>query len=195
MAEELYTLLYNKTSVAYGPGTGDEAEPQILEQLLSMYLPLVIDADGLRLLAKNPQMLPRRQGETVLTPHLGEMQALMKSFGLDGTAPKEAQAVELAKRMGCVVVLKGRFTIVAEPNGRMTLNMSGGPALSTAGSGDVLTGLIGPPGRVPSRAGRRFVERRAARHVRRRSGGADQRRLEGDFSHQLADGTPVRSTF
>ncbi len=142
MAEDLYTLLYNKTAVAYGPGTGDEAEPQILEKLLETDLPLVIDADGLRLLAKHPQMLPRKHGETVLTPHLGEMQALMKGFGLDGAAPKETQAVELAKRTGCVVVLKGRFTIVAEPNGRLTLNMSGGPALSTAGSGDVLTGLV-----------------------------------------------------
>ena len=143
MAEELYTLLYYKTAVAYGPGTGDDAEPQILEKLLETNLPLVIDADGLRLLAKHPQLLPRKQGETVLTPHLGEMQALMKGFGLDETAPKETQAVELAKRTGCVVVLKGRFTIVADPSGRMTLNMSGGPALSTAGSGDVLTGVIG----------------------------------------------------
>ncbi len=142
MAKELYTLLYNKTAVAYGPGTGDDTEPQILENLLETNLPLVIDADGLRLLAKHPQMLPRKNGETVLTPHLGEMQALMKGFGLDETAPKEAQAVELAKQTGCVIVLKGRFTIVAEPSGRVTLNMSGGPALSTAGSGDVLTGLV-----------------------------------------------------
>ncbi|MCR5381144.1 MAG: NAD(P)H-hydrate dehydratase [Lentisphaeria bacterium] len=143
MLKDLYTLLYNKTAVAYGPGTGDIAEPQILAELLETDLPMVIDADGLRLLAKNPQMLPRRQGETVLTPHLGEMQALMIGFGLDETAPLMTQAVELAKRTGCIVVLKGRFTIVTEPNGRLTLNMSGGPALSTAGSGDVLTGVIG----------------------------------------------------
>ena len=116
MAEELYTLLYNKTA---------------------------IDADGLRLLAKNPQLPPRKSGETVLTPHLGEMKALMDGFGLDESKPPMTQAVGLAERLRCVVVLKGRFTIVAEPNGRMTLNMSGGPALSTAGSGDVLTGLIG----------------------------------------------------
>ena len=143
MAEELYTLLYNKTAAAYGPGTGGEAEPRILEELLKTDLPLVIDADGLRLLAKNPQLLPRKSGETVLTPHLGEMKALMDGFSLDDSKPPMAQAVELSERLGCVVVLKGRFTIVAEPNGRMTLNMSGGPALSTAGSGDVLTGLIG----------------------------------------------------
>ncbi len=143
MLKDLYTLLYNKAAVAYGPGTGEMAEPQILEALLETDLPMVIDADGLRLLAKNPQMLPRRQGETVLTPHLGEMQALMIGFGLDETVPLMTQAVELAKRTGCIVVLKGRFTIVTEPNGRLTLNMSGGPALSTAGSGDVLTGVIG----------------------------------------------------
>ena len=103
----------------------------------------MIDADGLRLLAKNPQLLPRKSGETVLTPHLGEMKALMDGFELDESKPPMAQAVELAEWLRCVVVLKGRFTIVAEPDGRMTLNMSGGPALSTAGSGDVLTGLIG----------------------------------------------------
>ena len=143
MAEELYTLLYNKTAAAYGPGTGGEADPRILEELLKTDLPLVIDADGLRLLAKNPQLLPRKSGETVLTPHLGEMKALMDGFGLDESKPPMTQAVELAERLRCVVVLKGRFTIGAEPNGRMTLNMSGGPALSTAGSGDVLTGLIG----------------------------------------------------
>ena len=142
MSEELHTLLYNKTSVAYGPGTGDKAEPKVLEELLETELPLVVDADGLRLLAKNPQMLPRHRGETVLTPHLGEMQALVKGFGLAEAASGMEQAKTLARKTGCVVVLKGRFSIVAEPNGRMTLNMSGGPALSTAGSGDVLTGLV-----------------------------------------------------
>lgn len=142
MLKELYTLLYNKASVAYGPGTGESAETEILVTLLETDLPLVIDADGLRLLARCPQCLPRRRGETVLTPHLGEMQALVKGFGLDETVPSTEQAKALARNTGCVVVLKGRFTAVAEPNGRLTLNLSGGPALSTAGSGDVLTGVI-----------------------------------------------------
>ena len=142
MTEELHTLLYNKTAVAYGPGTGGDAEKEFLARLLETELPLVVDADGLRLLAANPAMLPRRHGATVLTPHVGEMQALMKGFGLDGATACEEQAVALARKTGCVVVLKGRFTMVAEPSGRVTLNMSGGPALSTAGSGDVLTGVV-----------------------------------------------------
>ncbi|MCR4572703.1 MAG: NAD(P)H-hydrate dehydratase [Lentisphaeria bacterium] len=142
MLKELYTLLYNRTSVAYGPGTGGDVEPEVLSCLLKTNLPLVIDADGLRLLARHPDMLPRQAGETIITPHLGEMKSLMEGFGVEATGDGVADAKALSLKTGCVVVLKGRFTVVASPDGTETLNVSGGPALSTAGSGDVLTGVI-----------------------------------------------------
>ena len=145
MLKELYTLLYNKTSVAYGPGTGGDVEPEVLSCLLKTDIPLVIDADGLRLLARHPELLPRRSGETVLTPHIGEMKSLMEGFGVEGMDDGDgvSQTKALARKTGCIVVLKGRFTVVAAPDGTATLNVSGGPSLSTAGSGDVLTGVIG----------------------------------------------------
>ena len=117
-------------------------EPEVLSCLLQTNLPLVIDADGLRLLARHPEMLPRQAGETVLTPHLGEMKSLMEGFGVKAMGDGVADAKALSLKTGCIVVLKGRFTVVASPDGTATLNVSGGPALSTAGSGDVLTGVI-----------------------------------------------------
>jgi len=106
--------------------------------------PVVLDADGLTMLAKEPDLLTTRPAgaTTILTPHPGEFQRLeprAAALGADPTSLAEA----FAREHGVVVVLKGATTVVAGPDGRTFLNVTGSPAMATAGSGDVLSGLLG----------------------------------------------------
>ena len=159
----LPSLLQSKTAVVYGPGTGAQASPEFLKYLLSTGLPMVIDADGLRLLAANLNLLHDMDASRiVLTPHPGEMKALMtacQKSDVSGCAPvlpsscaepppseavaRTELAVKVAAITGCIVVLKGRFTVVAAPDGQASINLTGDVSLATAGSGDVLSGCIG----------------------------------------------------
>jgi hydroxyethylthiazole kinase-like uncharacterized protein yjeF len=100
--------------------------------------PLVLDADGLTLLAPLTRLL---DAGDVLTPHQGEFKRLFP--GLIEAAPSRIEAArEAARRAGCVVLLKGPDTVVAAPDGRAVVNTTGTPFLATAGSGDVLAGVI-----------------------------------------------------
>jgi hydroxyethylthiazole kinase-like uncharacterized protein yjeF len=125
---------------AVGPGMGDTyGAQQALAAALALPVPVLVDADGLTLLAKRPELLQQRKAMTVLTPHDREFVRLFGEVGADrmGAARMAADA------SGAVVLLKGFATIVAEPHGRCWVNSTGSPALATAGSGDVLSGLIG----------------------------------------------------
>jgi ADP-dependent NAD(P)H-hydrate dehydratase / NAD(P)H-hydrate epimerase len=106
--------------------------------------PLVVDADGLNALAKADEWWKALPSDTILTPHPGEMARLM---GGDATAKeiqadREGVALRMAAAWGAVVVLKGAFTVVAAPDGRVTIVPFANPGLATAGSGDVLAGAI-----------------------------------------------------
>jgi NAD(P)H-hydrate epimerase len=104
--------------------------------------PLVVDADGLKLLAQVEGWAGRLPRETVLTPHPGEMAVLT---GLDKNAvqaDRTGVAQRYAAQWGHVVVLKGAFTVVAAPDGRTTLQPFASAALARAGTGDVLAGAI-----------------------------------------------------
>ena len=125
---------------AVGPGLGrDKRAAQVLTDVLRMDVPAVVDADGLRLLARRRELLQRRSSVTVLTPHDREFE----DFGVPLGADRVAAVTELAARLGVTVLLKGAATIVVEPDGRTYVNATGTPALATAGTGDVLTGMIG----------------------------------------------------
>jgi ADP-dependent NAD(P)H-hydrate dehydratase / NAD(P)H-hydrate epimerase len=103
---------------------------------------LVLDADGLRLVAKMkdwPKLLPK---DAVLTPHPGEMSALTGLSKEEIQADRETIALRYAKEWGQVVVLKGAFTVVAAPDGRAVIIPVASPALARAGTGDVLAGII-----------------------------------------------------
>jgi len=129
-------------ALAVGPGLGRDPETgKLLRALLDLWAgPVVVDADGLNLLA------PARPGAfpsgAVLTPHPGELARLL------GTAAAEVESNRIetvraaAREFGCVVVLKGPGTCIAGPDGRLSVNGSGGPALATGGAGDVLTGIV-----------------------------------------------------
>jgi hydroxyethylthiazole kinase-like uncharacterized protein yjeF len=125
-------------AVAIGPGLGrDAAAEQLLDQALASSAPLVLDADALVLLARRADM-PRRAADAILTPHAGEFAQLF------GTPPgtKVDQARAAARGTGAVVVFKGADTVVAAPDGRAAIAPPAPPALASAGTGDVLTGII-----------------------------------------------------
>ncbi|MDI3281651.1 MAG: NAD(P)H-hydrate dehydratase, partial [Bacillota bacterium] len=153
------------TAVALGPGMGvGEGGAQLLAAALShLSCPLVVDADGLNILAREPERfrpLVRRRLEenrppAVLTPHPGELGRLLGLEAREVQRDRLAAARRAAREWGAVVVLKGAGTIVALPSGQAYLNATGGPHLATAGAGDVLAGVIGgllaqglPPGRA-----------------------------------------------
>ncbi len=132
---------------AIGPGLGTDARARALvEALLALGGPLVLDADGLNHFAGRVERLRAATGALVLTPHPGEAQRLLeRPIPSDDRGRLEA-AGELAQRAGAIVVLKGAGTVVASAEGgevRAWVNPTGNPGLATAGSGDVLTGILG----------------------------------------------------
>ncbi len=133
--------------LALGPGLGEGLEQQqIIARLISRDdLPLVIDADGLNALTHLPDFQNDLHADAILTPHPGEFRRLARSLeiDIDITDPnlRSRGAEALAQRLGCIVVLKGRHTVITD--GQHThLNHTGNPALATAGTGDILTGII-----------------------------------------------------
>lgn len=150
-----------------GPGLGtDDAALAALRFALNTDLPVVVDADALTLLAANPELVEHREAPTVMTPHAGEFARLAgEPPGDDRVAATRA----LAARFGATVLLKGNVTVIAqaEPGSRVFLNRSEGSWAATAGSGDVLSGIIGallatglPPAEAAAAAA--FVHSRAA---------------------------------
>lgn len=130
------------TGFAVGPGWGtDDAAQHLLGEMLELPVPVVVDADALRLLAKDVSPLTGRQNSrliSVITPHEGEFAALGFSIGDDRLAATR----HAAQTLGCVVVLKGPGTVIATPEGDAWIDTFGSAELGTAGSGDVLTGLV-----------------------------------------------------
>jgi NAD(P)H-hydrate epimerase len=104
--------------------------------------PMIIDADGLKLLAKITDWQKKIPSPAVLTPHPGEMSALTGLSKEEIQEDRQAIASKYAKEWGHVVVLKGAFTVIASPDGRMTVIPVASPALARAGTGDILAGLV-----------------------------------------------------
>jgi len=128
--------------VGCGRGTDEEARLAILDAA-SLAGPLVLDADALTILAEDADVrdaVGSRNGPTVLTPHDGEFSRLA---GHDVGGDRVAAAVELAQAFSSVVLLKGSSTVVASPSGATWVALAAPPELATAGSGDVLAGLLG----------------------------------------------------
>lgn len=141
--------LKQATVLAVGPGLGQSMQAgELLAQVLDSTLPLVIDADGLNLLAQAPHL--QRQCEqravsqrlTFVTPHPAEAARLLGSTPQDVQADRLSAALLLAKRLNAHVALKGCGTVVAAPDGRWYINTNGNSGLASAGTGDVLTGML-----------------------------------------------------
>jgi hydroxyethylthiazole kinase-like uncharacterized protein yjeF len=133
-------------AVVLGPGLGRAPGTQALvrELLTRIGVPLVIDADGLNALAAAfPAGLPQRDAPTVLTPHAGELGRLLDVESAEVGRRRLAHARDAAARSGAIVVLKGDDTLVAVPDGAVAVSPGSAPALATAGTGDVLSGVVG----------------------------------------------------
>jgi len=146
-AQDVKHLLEKKSVVAIGPGLGlGKGAAKLLRDLLeSARVPIVLDADALTLVASNG--LPGRNDERplVLTPHPGEFERLAEAAGLvpgDNQLARVEAAEELAAQLHAVVILKGFRTLVAAPEGAVLVNPTGNPGMATAGTGDVLTGMV-----------------------------------------------------
>ncbi len=129
-----------------GPGLGTgQGGRDILTEVLSDGVPTCVDADGITLLAATPALWDAREPDApvVLTPHDREFARIAEPLGIELGADRVAAARALAARLDCVVLLKGNATVVAAPDGRTLVNPATSSWLATAGSGDVLTGLIG----------------------------------------------------
>jgi NAD(P)H-hydrate epimerase len=128
-----------------GPGIGrDTSTRRLIEDLLpKVTVPLVLDADALNLLAEHRTILPRLSPDIVLTPHPAEFGRLANMDTAAVQKDRRGIASRFAKTWNKVVVLKGAGTVIAAPDGRITLNPIATPALASGGTGDVLAGLIG----------------------------------------------------
>ncbi|MGB5370438.1 MAG: NAD(P)H-hydrate dehydratase [Flavobacteriaceae bacterium] len=130
-----------KMTLAVGIGMGTEKESVLaLSALLDVAkAPMVIDADGLNIIAANKELLKKLPEATILTPHPKELERLLGKWGDDFDKLKKAKA--FSKRYGCVLVIKGAYTLTVF-EGKGYFNSTGNPGMATGGSGDVLTGMV-----------------------------------------------------
>lgn len=141
-AESLTQAAQGLDAAVIGPAAGvTEATMANVGALAVTGAALVVDADGLTAFAEWPEdLFDLLDRDDVLTPHEGEFKRLFPGLLEQG---REAAAAEAARRAGAVVVLKGPATVIAAPDGRLAVNDNGSPWLATAGTGDVLAGMIG----------------------------------------------------
>jgi NAD(P)H-hydrate epimerase len=180
-ADQVLELCERAGALVLGPGIGrtDGALQWAREVARRAPCPVLIDADGLNAHAGKLESLRERQAPTVLTPHEGELGRLLDIDSDEVQAHRLTCAAKAAERSGCVVVLKGDDTIVAMPDRSAAVSRGATPALATAGTGDVLSGLAGTllaKGMEPfaaaaagvlahARAGRVAADRLGADHV------------------------------
>jgi len=188
-------LIQGRSVVVCGPGLGRGEGPRALVHMLlrMMTVPLVLDADGLYAMA-GTTLLRDRMAPSVVTPHPGEMGRLIGRSTDDVQADRLGAARRLAAEEGVVVVLKGAGTVIAAPDGRCALSLTGNPGLATGGSGDVLAGVIGgllAQGLLPFEAASfgAFVHGRAADAIARRRGQVGL--LARDLLEELPDAIAV----
>ncbi len=130
--------------VAIGPGLSRNSETQkFVRKLIALVKkPLVVDADAINAIGRRTSILKARRHPVILTPHVGELEQMTSLSAKEIEAYRIHVARDAAKRFNAIIVLKGSPTIVASPNGTTYVNSTGNPGMATAGSGDVLTGII-----------------------------------------------------
>lgn len=136
------SLHHSHKAVAVGPGIGtNDVTVNALEVLLkTCKSALVLDADALNCIVKRPELLTLLPPRTVITPHIGEFDRL---FGKQPNSEQRLKkAIEMSRHYNIIIVLKGHFTMIVRPTGSVWFNSTGNPGMATAGSGDVLTGVI-----------------------------------------------------
>ncbi len=129
--------------IGCGLSVCDDTEKLVNSFIENCAKPLVLDADALNCVAKNPDILKKAKAPIIITPHPGEMARLVKSTPKSVNENRAEIAADFAKEYGVVTVLKGAGTIIASPEGRVMINRTGNSGMATGGSGDVLAGMTG----------------------------------------------------
>jgi len=136
----LHIELFQAAGVGPGIGTNKETAGMLKKFLKAFHKPLVLDADALNIISKDPELLSSLHPNTIITPHVKEFDRLF------GVSPHELSRFEKAKEMAIrykiIIVLKGHFTGVFHPNGNISFNTTGNAGMAKGGSGDALTGII-----------------------------------------------------
>jgi NAD(P)H-hydrate epimerase len=143
--EEVMNRLERADALVLGPGIGRSSDALETVRRIAAHAPapLLIDADGLNAHAGKLGSLKNRGAATVLTPHAGELARLLETDSAQVSAHRLASARDAARASEAIVVLKGDDTLVAHPDGRVAVSPGASAALATAGTGDVLSGVIG----------------------------------------------------
>ncbi len=143
--EKLISILGGYDAVCFGPGIGrSDAIGILLSEILKVSkVPVLIDADGLYALSKNPEMLENCGCDVILTPHEAEFARLINSDAEDVRKNRLSHSLRFCDEFGVVLVLKGSKTVVTAPTSEQYINIKGNNGMATGGSGDVLSGMIG----------------------------------------------------
>ena len=131
---------FSAVGVGPGIGTSEQVRDGLAQLLKNCTAPMVIDADAINILADTPELLNSLKPNTILTPHPGEFDRLTHRH--TSGYERLLTQIELARRLNVIIVLKGAFTSVVTPDGTVRFNTTGNAGMATAGSGDVLTGII-----------------------------------------------------
>mgnify|MGYP000418663001 CR=1 FL=1 len=131
----------DKYTIGIGPGIGQNSEThQLFKDLLMYNQPLIIDADAINILSHHPSWFNDLPENCILTPHPKELERLV------GKWKNDFDKIEIVRQFcalyRCTIIIKGAYSCIVEPNGTVTFNSTGNPGMATAGSGDVLTGII-----------------------------------------------------
>jgi NAD(P)H-hydrate epimerase len=191
-ARDLDAILEGKQAVAVGPGLGlDEPAGAAVTHVLGAFRgPLVVDADALTLFAGRAEAL-RAAASAILTPHPGELGRLLGKSTAEIEADRFGAARAAVAATGAVVVLKGAHTLIASPDGRMAVSPVACPALGTAGSGDVLAGVVAAMScslpRFEAACAAVFAHALAGEAWSRAHGGADRGLLASEIADRLPD--------
>lgn len=143
-SDYILKLMSDSSAVLLGCGLGLNEDTLKLTDFIikNSNIPIILDADGINAVSLNTDILKEATAPIVLTPHVGEMSRLTKLSIDEIQKERVGVAKKFASEFGCIVVLKGANTVVAAPKGNVYINKTGNPGMATAGSGDVLAGII-----------------------------------------------------
>ncbi|KPU26689.1 carbohydrate kinase-like protein [Caloranaerobacter sp. TR13] len=142
--EYILKTIENMDVLAIGPGLGVDFErTELVKQVLLNYKKtIVLDADGINCLANSTEVFKQRKGKTIITPHPGELSRLLDISIKEIESDRVKYAQLTSEKFGVITVLKGANTVISSEEGKIYINTTGNPGMATAGSGDVLTGII-----------------------------------------------------
>lgn len=133
---------YSAVCIGMGLGISEDTRQIVKTVLKNADCPVILDADGLNLIASDINILKDTKANVIITPHPGEMSRLIGRTAAEINENRLEAARSFARKYGVTVVLKGRFTVISSPSGKSFINLSGNAGLAKGGSGDILSGII-----------------------------------------------------